>query len=265
MLRLQDVFKKTAKHLNTPSGHHTWSFSHHALFHFFRLLNRPKWKEFEETTLCHYGKLAFANFPFGASLKIDKIVRPENVWTNISCQICNCRIGITESPNPHGILRKRPKAARKSLGNGASITISCWLKSVDDDHHYHNNIIVIINFKKLRKHDNTIGKGNKSYIKNESHHHQHHHQQQQQQQQEQQHHDDDDTTGRDIQTNKEGHTATTEGKQRHQPTTSTTTTAIWFFLLLRYAWHVITAYNGCWCHHLGTRANRAPYMSHLCV
>ena len=133
MLRLQDVFKKTAKHLNSQPGHHTLSFSHHAPFHFFRLLNRPKWQEFEEMTLCHYGKLTFANSSFGASLKIDKIVRPENVWTNISCQICNCRIGITESPNPHGILRKRPKAARKSLGNGASITISCWLKSVDDD------------------------------------------------------------------------------------------------------------------------------------
>jgi len=69
MLWLQDVFKKTAKHLNSPR-HHTLSFSHHAPFDFFRLLNRPKWKEFEEMTLCHYGKLAFANSSFGASLKI---------------------------------------------------------------------------------------------------------------------------------------------------------------------------------------------------
>lgn len=181
MLRLQDVFKKTAKHLNSPPA------ITHCLFHIMHLFISSGWKKTDQSgknsKKWHFAIMA--NWPSQILHLVHpwrfQFVRPENVWTNISCQICNCRIGITESPNPHGILRKRPKAARKSLGNGASITISCWLKSVDDDHHqqqqqqgvndyndddddhhYHNNIIVIINFKKLRKYDNTIGKGNKS-------------------------------------------------------------------------------------------------------
>ena len=238
MLWLHEVFMKTACSISTHRRI-TRRFFSHAPLHFFRSLNRPR-KEFEEPTICSFSKLSFADSSFKVSLKIS--IRAKKILTSQPATAAS------ESQNHPTLMVFFASAPR--LRTSRWVMVHRSRSPGDDEESLWNRTIT----GNSSNNDNDTDNDDKDY---DDHHH---------------HNSNSNnnnnnntmtttttTTTSTITTqkhvNKQLHTATTESKQRHEPTTSSTMTAVWFFLLFRYARHVITAYYSSWCHHLGTRAN----------